>query len=397
MTCSGRCSGSASTGWKRPSVSSAEPARRLGQAQQALRGHDHQRALLGDPRLAAEQVEVLGRRRRVGDADVALGGELQEALEPRRGVLGARALVAVRQQQRQPRGLAPLGQARDDELVDDHLGAVDEVAELRLPQHERLGRLLRVAVLEADAAPSPTAGCCAAPSARARPGRCWIGAVLLAGLGVVQDEVALAEGAALGVLAGEPDRDSLGQQRGERERLGVRPLDPARRASNASRRCSSCWTSFGWIVNPSGTASSSSLSTRRRSADDRGLDLGRGRAIELVLAGRVLDAPWRPRSCSLSRVWASVSTAHTWSVISVDSCSVTTPCSISCRANSSRDRRVLLDHLVHRGLRVGGLVGLVVAEAAVADQVDQHVVAELLAEREREPQRRRCRRRRRRR
>ena len=29
---------------------------------------------------------------------------------------------------------------------------------------------------------------------------------------------------------------------------------------------------------------------------DRGLDLRRRRAIELVLAGRVLDAPWRPRS-----------------------------------------------------------------------------------------------------
>ena len=46
---------------------------------------------------------------------------------------------------------------------------------------------------------------------------------------------------------------------------------------------------------------------------------------------------------------------------------------------------MLLDHLVHLGLRVGRLVGLVVAEAPVADQVDQDVVAELLAEREREP------------
>ena len=114
---------------------------RLRQAQQRLRGHDDQRALLGDPRLAAQEVEVLRRRRQVGDADVALGGELQEALQARGGVLGARALVAVRQQQRQARRLAPLGQAADDELVDDDLGGVAEVAELRLPQHERLGRL----------------------------------------------------------------------------------------------------------------------------------------------------------------------------------------------------------------------------------------------------------------
>ena len=41
----------------------------------------------------------------------------------------------------------------------------------------------------------------------------------------------------------------------------------------------------------------------------------------------------------------------------------------------------------HLRLRVGRLVGLVVAVAAVADQVDQDVVAELLAEREREPDR----------
>ena len=74
-------------------------------------------------RLAAQQVEVLRRRREVRDADVALGGELQEALEAGRGVLGARALVAVRQQQRQARGLAPLRQAGDDELVDDDLRA----------------------------------------------------------------------------------------------------------------------------------------------------------------------------------------------------------------------------------------------------------------------------------
>jgi len=45
-------------------------------------------------------------------------------------------------------------------------------------------------------------------------------AVLLPGLGIVEDEVALAEGPALGVLAGQADRDPLGQQRGEGQRLG---------------------------------------------------------------------------------------------------------------------------------------------------------------------------------
>ena len=47
--------------------------------------------------------------------------------------------------------------------------------------------------------------------------------------------------------------------------------------------------------------------------------------------------------------------------------------------------RLLLDLGRHLRLRVRRLVGLVVAEAAVADQVDQHVVAELLAEGEGQP------------
>ena len=42
--------------------------------------------------------------------------------------------------------------------------------------------------------------------------------------------------------------------------------------------------------------------------------------------------------------------------------------------------RVLLDPLVHERLRVGGLVGLVVAEAPVADEVDERVAPEGLAE-----------------
>ena len=101
-----------------------EPAGRLGQAQQRLRRHHDQRALLDDHRLAAQEVEVLRRRRRVRDSQVALGGEREEALEAGGGVLGPRALVAVREQQREAGGLAPLCEARGDELVDDHLGAL---------------------------------------------------------------------------------------------------------------------------------------------------------------------------------------------------------------------------------------------------------------------------------
>ena len=161
-------SGSSITSWNPPLGELVDVRRRGGQAQQALRRHHDERPRLLDERLAAEQVEVLRRRRDVGHADVALGGELQEALEAPARVLGARALVAVRQQQREARRLAPLGEAGDEELVDDHLRGVHEVAELRLPEHERLGRLRPSSRTRSRGRRSPTAGCCAARTAPSR-------------------------------------------------------------------------------------------------------------------------------------------------------------------------------------------------------------------------------------
>ena len=46
--------------------------------------------------------------------------------------------------------LQPLALAGRDELVEHHLRAVGEVAELRLPHDERVGLGQRVAVLEAE-------------------------------------------------------------------------------------------------------------------------------------------------------------------------------------------------------------------------------------------------------
>ena len=46
-------------------------------------------------------------------------------------------------------------------------------------------------------------------------------------LDVVQDDVAVRERAALGVLAGEPDRDPVDEQRRHRERFRLAPVDAA--------------------------------------------------------------------------------------------------------------------------------------------------------------------------
>ena len=45
---------------------------------------------------------------------------------------------------------------------------------------------------------------------------------------IVKDGMTLTERAPLGVLAGEPDRNAVGEDGGERELLGCRPIDAFR-------------------------------------------------------------------------------------------------------------------------------------------------------------------------
>ena len=76
--------------------------------------------------------------------------DLEKAFDARARVLGPLPLVAVRQEQDEARQAEPLVLGRHDELVDDDLRRVHEVAELRLPDDEAVGRVEAVAVLEAE-------------------------------------------------------------------------------------------------------------------------------------------------------------------------------------------------------------------------------------------------------
>ena len=118
-------------------------------------------------------------------------------------------LVAVRKEHHQPARAQPFGLARGDELVDDHLRAVGEVAELRLPQHQRARIGERKAKFEAEYA----------KLGKRRVADLEAAAVdvaerneLLAGLLVDPDGVAVAEGAAPAVLAGQADAVAFGSR-----------------------------------------------------------------------------------------------------------------------------------------------------------------------------------------
>ena len=129
-------------------------------------------------------------------------------------------------------------------------------------------------------------------------------------LHVVQHGVAVRERAALGVLAGEADRDAVDEQRCERERLGVPPVDAAlveRRRGGARAACSS----FGCGVNRRGRAAAA-RSARAALAGDGGDDLvaraagcgprapaaARGRSVAFSALVRGLAAASSTRSSS---------------------------------------------------------------------------------------------------
>ena len=99
--------------------------------------------------LAAQHVEVVGGRGRIDHLHIVLGAELQEPLQPGGGMLRPLPFIAMRQQADETRHAQPFTFARGDELVEQHLGAVGEIAELGFPHRKRIRLGQRVAVFEA--------------------------------------------------------------------------------------------------------------------------------------------------------------------------------------------------------------------------------------------------------
>ena len=92
----------------------------------------------------------LPRRGRRTNLHILLGAELEETLEAGRRMLRSLPLVAVRQEQCKAAAPAPFGIAAADKLIDDDLGTISEVAELRLPNDQRSGLGSGIAVLETE-------------------------------------------------------------------------------------------------------------------------------------------------------------------------------------------------------------------------------------------------------
>jgi hypothetical protein len=174
--------------------------------QQRLGGHDHQRLAEITKQLAAQDVEIIGRRRAIGDLHIVLGAQLQVALEPGRAVLRPLAFIAVGQEHHEAARAQPLGFAGGDELVDDRLRAVGEIAELRFPAGPVCAGRRANSHIRSQAPRIRSAGC-RAPRTLAALDRVERD-IFLAALLVDPNRVTLAERSAAAVLPGQADPDS---------------------------------------------------------------------------------------------------------------------------------------------------------------------------------------------
>src|SRR5438309_830241 len=95
-------------------------------------------------------MKILSGMRGIANLQVVFGGELQKTFEAAAGMFGALPFVAVWQEEHDPAHPLPFRFGADNELIDDRLRAIGEIAKLRLP-HDKRPRVGRAkAVLEPE-------------------------------------------------------------------------------------------------------------------------------------------------------------------------------------------------------------------------------------------------------
>src|ERR1051326_2000989 len=138
-------------------------------------------------------------------------------------MLRSHPFEAVRQKQHKTAQPPPLVLGAGDELIDDDLRRVDEIAELRLPEHESVGTIETVPVLEPQrsefrerAVVNVNHGLVATEMLQ--------GHVNVSVLVIVKHSMPVAERSSFAVLSAEPNAATFGGQCRERQRLACRPI-----------------------------------------------------------------------------------------------------------------------------------------------------------------------------
>ncbi len=292
-------------------------------------------------------------------------------------MLRAAALVAVRQQHRQAAAIAPLDLAGRDELVDHDLRVVHEVAELRLPHDQRVVGDHRVAVFEAEhgllrqrRVEHREHALLPAQAAQGHVHRLAVDHRVL----VVPDALAMEEAAAADVEAAQAHVAARAQQRCVGERLRQAPVH---------------------AVGGRGGGVPPALDQRgdvRVQAEVRGR---RAQAVDQLLQPRERHAAARGGVPARGRRAASRRRERRGRLDVTRGQRLRAGDAPFAIGDLLGRRQALLDHLravarddagqrahdaLHRGLRDARIVMAVVAVASIADDVDQDVGMEALAE-----------------
>src|SRR5215472_9995555 len=113
----------------------AERASRIRMPQHSFGSKNNERLSPATQCLTAQQMEILSGGRGLADLNIVLGRELKVSLNACARVLRPLAFITVRQQHHQSGKQSPFVLAGNNELINDDLCPVGEVAELRFPQH----------------------------------------------------------------------------------------------------------------------------------------------------------------------------------------------------------------------------------------------------------------------
>ncbi len=294
-------------------------------------------------------------------------------------MLGTLAFIAMRQQHHQTTHSQPFAFARRDELIDDHLRAIDEIAELSLPDRERIGLGQRIAVFE------PEHGLFGQHRIDDLVAGLPVNEVVERGEGgfvflVVEHRMALGERAALHILARKADRMAIFEQRGKTQRFGGGPVDPlpfgdhllavveeALDGAVSMEIARHAGQSFAKRLEP---VHIDTGDTTARAIDFGELDVFPGTVEPVGLVGAIILPrlelglePGAPVGLELVEVFGGKDAL-------ID----------QLAAIDVQRRLVTADGLVHERLGKAGLVAFIVSEPAVAEHVDNDRTAELLAE-----------------
>ncbi|QTK80393.1 hypothetical protein AT6N2_C2847 [Agrobacterium tumefaciens] len=193
-------------------------------AQQRLRRHQDQRLAEVALHLAAQDVEVVCRRRAVGNLHVVFGAHLQPALQTGGRVFRTLTFVAMRQKADQTGHAKPLAFTRRDELVEHDLSTVGEVAELGFPERQRIRTGQRVTIFETEDRLFRKHRVDDFVTGLRRRKVCQRDVAFL-GFLIVENRVTLREGAAFAILTGKADLVALHDERTEGQCFRHRPVD----------------------------------------------------------------------------------------------------------------------------------------------------------------------------